>query len=197
MSHYYPGGGMTSDIVFKRWILWPVAAGFVVLGGMYFMRGEWFGGAFSIAVTVSLGMIARALAAPVMIRQEPAREDQKIALEGEGFSEAESQVLTKGLVYSELALIVAIIVLTLYSVSDRWWIVGIAGISVAVLFPKVSLFVVVHVQRMVSAGKEIGRSLLPPAIDCPRCSANMLLDDDERATKYFVCPGCSPEIDLR
>jgi hypothetical protein len=142
-------------------------------------------------------MIAKALAAPVTVTQEPVEEAQGLSIDGEGFSEAESQVLTKGLVYSELPLTVAIIVLTLYSVSDRWWIVGIAGMSVAVLFPTLSLSLVVHIQQMVSAGKDIGRSLLPPAIDCPRCTANMLLDDDERAAKYFVCPGCSAEIVLR
>ena len=188
---------MRSDTVFKRWILIPVGAGFIFLAGMYLTRGELFGGIFSIAVAAALGMIGRALAAPVPLPQAACENNQAPSIDGEGFSDAESQVLTKGLVYSELALTVAIIVLTLYSVSDKWWIVGIAGISVAVLFPKACLFLVVHIQQMVSAGKELGMSLLPPAIDCPRCSANMLLDDEERSTKYFVCPGCSAEIDLR
>jgi predicted nucleic acid-binding Zn ribbon protein len=63
---------------------------------------------------------------------------------------------------------------------------------------KISLFVVRRLPRISDVKEVIGLSLLPPpAIDCPSCSANMLLDEAERAAKYFVCPGCSAEIDMR
>ena len=195
---------MSYDRTFRLWVLFPIATAFIVLAFLYTARGSIFGGIVSLGVTFAMGIIGITLergtpephAVPVD-NEIPGEQSKEPAFNDKGLSGAESQRLTRGLVYSTLALTVAAVLLSACTYAGRWWAVGCAGLGTAVLFPMLSLFLVLRVPRFFEMNKHLALSLLPPTIDCPSCSVNMLLDERERTAKYFTCPGCSAEIDMR
>ncbi len=43
---------------------------------------------------------------------------------------------------------------------------------------------------------ENARALLPPRVNCPRCSSELELSDGDRASKKFHCPECDAFLDF-
>jgi len=195
---------MSSDKMFRLRVLFPVATAFIASGFVYFMRGAIFGGIVSLAVTFVMGIIGISLESPTPDADAgqdeghaPVERASELTLDDAGLSEAESHRLTIGLAYATLTLTVAAVLLTGYTYAGKWWAVGCAGLGIAVLFPKISLLLVMRGPRISGVNGGIRLSLLPRTIDCPTCSANMLLDERERMAKSCICPGCSSQIDLR
>lgn len=44
--------------------------------------------------------------------------------------------------------------------------------------------------------RESSMALLPPRINCPKCSAEIFLSDSERTSRKFHCPDCEAFVDF-
>jgi|GEM_PF-1689964 len=184
---------------FRRWILFPLLSAFVFGSGLNAYKRHWFEAAVLLAVAFLLYVVERSLKWQSTVKSGAGRERvQEYIDPAGGASEIESQILTRALIFSTLTLSIATVLLAIYSAVDVWWVAGLKGLCIAVFYPFVSILILIRMPHMfVKNNIDLPFSILPRSIDCPHCSANMLLDEQERITKIFMCPGCDMKIDLR
>ena len=120
---------------FRRWILLPVTSASALVGGFHLYRGHWFEGIILFSVAVVLGIIATWLNSPHTL--ERIEGDERAG----GVSEVQSQFFTRGLVWSTLTLFFATVTLATYSAADAFWVAGLKGLGIAVLYASISIIV--------------------------------------------------------
>ena len=190
---------MRSVIRFERWVLFPLAIGFILLALTNVIRADWIGGTIAFVAVPVLGVIGRSMKRG----RAEARQtggDHRIPEDSggsHGLTQAESLLLTKGLAYATVTLTFAVVALAMYPGTHRWWVVTLCGAGAATLFPLLCKLVVQLIPLLFAGKGRNKSSLLPETITCPHCSASMSLDEEERWIKCFVCPQCDSQIDLR
>ena len=142
---------MKRIIRFERLILFPLDLAFIFLALMYFIKADWLGGVFALIVSLVLGMIGQSLhknqTAGQLLRGEHLFENE--GEDSHRLSPTESNLLGKALVQSTIVLAIAFAVLAIHSTTDEWWLVIVKAISLAIIFPLLSVFLILMLPKII------------------------------------------------